>query len=119
MNGVEEFNGDDPPDHDIVPLVQYGPADGCEIVGGAAYHGTAIPNLGGAYVFGDRCTGHFTAIKVEDGKVVDYGILPVSVEENTLAAIGTDPDGELLVIQSNGLVSQLVYAPPDQPIAPG
>jgi glucose/arabinose dehydrogenase len=112
MNGINQYEGDDTLNNDIVPLVQYGPDNGCEIVGGATYHGNSIPGLEGAFIFGDRCTGRFTALKVEDEEVVDYGFLPVTVEANTLAAIGTDPDGEIVVVQSNGIVSQLVFQPP-------
>jgi glucose/arabinose dehydrogenase len=112
MNGTEPYESDEPIADDIVPIYEYGPDAGCQIVGGATYHGNSIPGLDGAYVFGDRCTGRLLALKVEDGDVVDYGILNAGVPENTLSAISTTPDGELIVLTDTGTVSQLVFLPP-------
>jgi glucose/arabinose dehydrogenase len=115
MNGVDEFEGEAPDDH-IEPIFVYGPEQGCQIVGGVVYHGDAIPGLGDAYVFGDRCTGRILAFTLDDGAIDDYRILPFSVPENTLAAIGTDPQGEIWVLtnstDSASEVHQLVYLPP-------
>jgi glucose/arabinose dehydrogenase len=114
MNGMDQYEGDEPPDDAIAPLQVYGPDQGCQIVGGATYHGNSIPGLDGAYLFGDRCTGRILAIKVEDGEIAEGATLPVTVAENTLSAIGLTPDGEPVIVQEDGTVSQMVFLPPPE-----
>lgn len=123
VNGTED-PGDGAPDGYVAPIFQYGPDDGCEIVEGAVYRGTAIPTLPGAYVFGDRCSGRLLAIRAEEPEeggppeIVDWAVLPVRIDTEAvgeLGAIGTDPDGELIVSTLGGVVYQLNFAPP----APG
>jgi glucose/arabinose dehydrogenase len=119
MNGIEPFDAEEPIADDIEPIWVYGPQEGCQIVGGATYYGNSIPGLDSAYIFGDRCSGKLIAIKVDEGEIVDFGVLGVTIPPNELSVITTTPDGEIVIITETGFVYQLVYLPPpDQPIAP-
>ena len=40
-----------------LPIVAYNHSHGCAVIGGVVYRGSAIPNLDGAYLFGDLCSG--------------------------------------------------------------
>src|SRR5215472_12382310 len=40
-----------------LPIAEYSHSEGNAIIGGFVYHGTAIPSLQGAYIFGDLGTG--------------------------------------------------------------
>ena len=41
------------------PIAVYNHSHGCAIIGGGVYRGAAIPQLEGAYVFGDLCSGTY------------------------------------------------------------
>jgi glucose/arabinose dehydrogenase len=114
MNGTEPFEGDEPPEGHVAPIFEYGPGTelpfGCEVVGGATYRAGGIVGLDGAYVFGDRCTGALFALQVEDGEITERATLPAAVPEGTLSAIGSTPDGEIIVLTNTGVVFQLVQA---------
>jgi glucose/arabinose dehydrogenase len=120
MNGPDQYQGDEPPEGHVDPVVDYGPDAGCAIVGGVAYHGSSIPGLDGAYLFGDLCTGRILAVKIDDetGEVADYAVLSVTVPENTLSAIGETPEGEPIVVTTTGNVYQLTFVPPPPPPRP-
>ena len=43
----------------MAPVVTYSHSgDGCAIVGGYVYRGSAFPALTGAYLYGDTCSGN-------------------------------------------------------------
>jgi len=100
--------------------------DGLSITGGFVYRGKAIPGLQGWYVFADYVTKHVWAIRrTEDGKV-EHALLLEGA--GLVASFAQLHDGELLVIDHQGLVSQLVpgkdsvknpvSSPPLQPDSP-
>ena len=68
--GASTFAGDRP-ENNIDPVFVYphgdGVPSGCSITGGEVYRGSAIPDLFGAYVFGDYCTSRIWAISVRSG----------------------------------------------------
>ena len=49
-----------------MPVAEYTHADGCTVVGGYVYRGTADPQLAGAYVYADYCSGTVWAIDAAD-----------------------------------------------------
>ncbi len=134
MNGDETYDGGEAPADHLAPTVVYGSDQGCGVVAGATYHAGSIPGLDGAYVYGDACTSALVAITVADeddvgagdaggaGAIDEFRILPVSLPADSLVAIGTDPQGELIVVTTDGsqwIVHQLVYVPPPvDPAAP-
>ena len=72
------------------------------------YRGAAIPQLEGAYVFGDLCSGRIWALGDDraDGRTfVEIANLDVPV-----VSFGIDDNGEVLVLAFGGLVLRLVEA---------
>ena len=88
------------------PIVTYDHAHGCAVIGGAVYRGATIPQLDGAYLFGDLCSGRVWALVgdgPEGGTVVEIANLSVPI-----VSLGVDADGEVLVLAFGGLVLRLV-----------
>jgi hypothetical protein len=73
---------------------------GCTVIGGYVYRGEAIPDLYGAYLFGDLCIGRIEAIRVRDGRVVGHRALGPVVPN--LSSFGEDEDGELYAMSLSG-----------------
>jgi glucose/arabinose dehydrogenase len=86
------------------------PDSGLSVTGGYAYRGKKIPELVGAYVYGDFETGRIWGLRFEDGKVTANGEL-VEVSPRTklnIASFGEDPQGELYILAFNGRIHELV-----------
>jgi glucose/arabinose dehydrogenase len=81
------------------------PSGDCAVVGGYVYHGDAMPELEGWYVFGDWCSGD---IRVFD-PANPAGTLRVLVRSSEvvgapwtwLPSLGLLPDGEIAVVMRN------------------
>jgi glucose/arabinose dehydrogenase len=74
-------------------------ADNC-IVGGYVYRGTAIPDLNGAYLYGDYGSGKVRAIQVVDGALVNG---PHTFDNLSvfMGCFGEDAAGEMYVCDYN------------------
>jgi glucose/arabinose dehydrogenase len=92
-----------------MPVFEY-PHDGnvCAVTGGYVYRGTAIPDLAGAYVFGDYCEGQLQAFVLRGDQATSHRLLGVRVDG--LASFGEDAQGELYVCALSGEVFKLVPA---------
>ncbi|MDG2026363.1 MAG: PQQ-dependent sugar dehydrogenase [Acidimicrobiales bacterium] len=108
--GTHEFGGPKP-DGNIDPVFEYphrgASPSGCSISGGVVYRGTAIPDLVGAYAFGDYCNSTVWAISTSTGEVV-FADLGGEVDE--LVGITADADGELLALTLSGNIERIVPA---------
>jgi putative heme-binding domain-containing protein len=84
----------------LPPLVALAHSDAASITGGRVYHGKKLPELRGAYLYGDWETGKFWALRHDDDKLVsndelcDTTLKPVSFAE--------DKDGESLILDYGG-----------------
>jgi glucose/arabinose dehydrogenase len=102
MDSRHPLKGDNPPGA-ILPIFEYTHDGGnCSIVGGYAYRGAAIPALGGAYLYGDSCSGRIWALTQRDGRVVDQRELDLGVDGLQIASFGEDEAGELYVLDLSG-----------------
>jgi glucose/arabinose dehydrogenase len=108
FEGTQPFEGDELPPDAVVPVEEYPTSDGCAVTGGFVYRGRAIPQLDGAYLYGDYCAGFVRALRVKDGKLVDRTQLDISLAG--LASFGEDSDGELYLLSLDGEVAKLVSA---------
>jgi glucose/arabinose dehydrogenase len=106
FEGAHAFQGG-PSAGIVAPVFEY-PHDGrvCAVIGGYVYRGGEIPDLVGAYVFGDLCRGRIEALRVEDGRAVRHRALGPEVPG--LASFGEDASGELYVLSLSGPVFRLV-----------
>ena len=80
----------------------------CSVTGGYVYRGTAIPDLVGAYVFGDYCEGQLEALVLRGDRATGHRLLGLRVDG--LASFGEDAKGELYVLALSGDVFKLVPA---------
>ena len=92
------------------PVSEYGHDQGCAIIGGTVYRGSAYPILRGAYLFSDSCSGTIWAIPAAATQGVAGALVqPVAVGEahGSPAGFGEDPDGELYVANLDGTISRI------------
>ena len=90
----------------MAPIYEYSHAEGgCTVIGGYVYRGEAIPDLSGAYLFGDLCIGEIEALGVENGRVTGHAALGPVVENPS--SFGEDADGELYAMSLGGGVYRL------------
>ena len=92
----------------ILPIVDYPTANGnCAVTGGFVYHGSAIAALGGAYVYGDYCSGRIWGLRkegtqmTENAQLADAGF--------GISSFAQGPDGEIYALEykDNGGIYRL------------
>jgi len=94
----------------VDPIAEYDHDDGSAIIGGYVYHGSAIPELAGKYVFGDFTTN----FAVSDGRLfyadVNTGLINefvIGLDNRNLnlylKGFGQDNSGEIYVLASQFL----------------
>ncbi|MCS6977890.1 MAG: PQQ-dependent sugar dehydrogenase [Gemmatales bacterium] len=94
----------------LPPVVEHPHSDFRSITGGYVYHGRRLPDLHGAYIYGDYDTGRVWALRYDNGKVVFHQELADTPLR--LVAFGEDHHGELLLVDfMTGLIHRLVPAP--------
>ncbi|HSG78091.1 MAG TPA: PQQ-dependent sugar dehydrogenase [Acidimicrobiia bacterium] len=90
------------------PIYAYPNRDGaCSITGGYVYRGFAIPDLVGAYFFGDFCTGGVTGFRVDGEGVYEIRDWSDDLSTPLLASFGIDGFGELYLVSQSGTISRI------------
>jgi glucose/arabinose dehydrogenase len=89
----------------IDPVFEYGHDQGCSVTGGMVYHGKALPEWHGVYVFGDYCTGRVWGL-IPDGAGVWQSRVLFESGVN-ISSFGEDAQGELYIIAHTGSVLRL------------
>ena len=76
-----------------LPLAEYSHVEGCSVTGGYVYRGRRYPDLNGAYVFGDYCSGTLWAVAAEGPPQRS----PVELLQtgHLVSSFGVDEEGEL------------------------
>ncbi len=93
------------------PISQYTHASGrCSITGGYIYRGCAIPDLQGAYFYGDFCTGEIFSIRYNGSTVSDSvnRDATLGVPNFSLVSFGEDAVGELYIVRRDGNIRKIV-----------
>ncbi len=96
------------------PIVSYPHTSGrCSITGGYVYRGCAMPDLVGAYFYGDFCTGEIISIRYNGTVVFDSvsrtAALTGAVGSFDLSSFGEDGRGEIYICgHGSGRVSKIV-----------
>ncbi len=83
------------------PVAEYANAGDCSVTGGHVYRGTDVPGLVGRYVLGDYCTGIIRVVE-SDGDA--WRLLDLMDTSLRISSFGTDPAGELYVVDHQGAV---------------
>jgi hypothetical protein len=108
-----------------LPVVEYSHDLGCSITGGYVYHGSAMPALAGAYLFGDFCSGRIWSMTGGGANPTVTELLHTTLG---ISSFGEDDAGELYVTDlTGGAVYRLIantsvqrtWQRTDQPVASG
>ncbi len=111
--GPDCFGGDDCDLSGItMPVLWYGPEDGCAVIGGFVYRGEAMPVLQGRYFFADHCQKWVRAIRYENEEVVEDDTWTANLWQipEQINSFGRDGNGELYLLTRNGSVMKIVEA---------
>jgi putative heme-binding domain-containing protein len=84
----------------LPPLVAHSHEEAASITGGEFYHGTRLPELKGAYIYGDWQMGTFWSLHTDGDKVTEHR----EIARSSLmpAGFGIAHDGELLIADHSG-----------------
>ena len=88
----------------VLPVVEYGHTSGnCSVIGGYVYRGSAIPELAGAYFYGDYCSGTISSFRIDNEGIFEtrdwgdaLGPMP------GLTSFGVDDAGEVYLTSTDG-----------------
>ena len=86
-----------------LPIWNYTHDVGNAIIGGYVYHGSALPSLSGAYVYGDYGSGRIWALRY-NGTAVNSLLTKTSLN---IASFGLDQKNELYFTAYNGKIYKL------------
>lgn len=121
--GSDCFNpssGCDPGGLLVDPIHEYnhgGSPHRCSVTGGYVYRGCAIPELKGAYLFGDYCSGNIWSFKYDGSNLTQFTdhTAELGTSGFDLSSFGEDYFGELYILElSQGKVFKII---PDGPPA--
>jgi glucose/arabinose dehydrogenase len=88
-----------------LPVWEYSHDQGIAVIGGFVYHGSRLPSLDGAYVYGDYGSGKIWALQY-NGTVSPSNTLLVDTSL-TISSFGIDEKGELYLCAFDGKIYQL------------
>ncbi len=88
------------------PVHEYPHTDGCSVIGGFVYRGSAIPELAGHYLYSDFCAGWLRSFRSVGSGATDHRLWS-GVSVPFTASLGRDGQGELYMI-GNGRVWRIV-----------
>lgn len=93
----------------VPPVMEYWHEEKrCSIIGGYVYRGRALPALGGAYLYGDFCSGEIFVFRQSgDG---ERGAAPTVLFKAgfRISSFGQDEEGELYVADHGGGIYRLI-----------
>jgi glucose/arabinose dehydrogenase len=79
-----------------LPVAEYGHDQGCTVIGGVVYRGSAQALLTGGYLFADYCSGRVWAIDASTNDVRTPTL--VADTKHSFAAFGEDESGEVYAV---------------------
>jgi hypothetical protein len=88
------------PSPHVKPTVEHPHSESRSLTGGVVYYGKRLPELVGAYIYGDYSTGKIWGVK-HDGKIIQW---QREIADTTLqiSSIALDHEGELIVVDHRG-----------------
>jgi len=84
----------------VKPTVEHAHSEARSLTGGVVYHGENLPELQGAYIYGDYSTGKIWGVKHDGEKISWHRELADTTFQ--ISAIALDPNGELVVVDHRG-----------------
>jgi glucose/arabinose dehydrogenase len=89
-----------------LPVFEYDHSEGCSVTGGVVYRGCRMPDLAGAYFFGDYCNGVIRSFRWAGGRATEVRAWSVG-GPGSVSSFGLDADGEVYVVDYGGSVYRL------------
>jgi len=100
----------------LPPVIEHSHTDFRSLTGGYVYHGKRLPELEGAYIYGDFDTGRVWSFRYDGTKVTDHKELVDTAYR--IVSFGEDVAGEVYFVDwIGGKIHQLVKALPVQQAA--
>jgi glucose/arabinose dehydrogenase len=90
------------------PVLEYSHAEGCAVVSGFVYRGTAMPSLQGTYFYADYCSGWVRSLKIVGGVPTEQREWPDLKPGGQITSLGEDSAGELYIVTQQGGVYKIV-----------
>jgi glucose/arabinose dehydrogenase len=82
-----------------LPIKVYGHTSGsCSVTGGYVYRGSRRPELRGAYIYADYCSGFVWMLRYNNGTVTSDSLL--TQKSILISSFGVDQNNELYVVQT-------------------
>ncbi len=100
----------------VAPTIEHAHSDFRSLTGGVVYRGDVLPELRGAYVYGDYSTGRIWAMKHDGTRPLWHRELARTTLQ--IAAFRVDQRGELLIADHGGGIYRLVPTKPGPPGPP-
>src|SRR5512134_2997646 len=92
-----------------LPIHAYPTSEGCAVVGGYVYRGTAVTALAGQYVYSDNCAGFIRTFEVAGGVDGNHRVRTGTFTPGTgVTSFGEDGDGDLYVMTLSGKLFRFV-----------
>lgn len=91
------------------PIAEHHHSEARSLTGGVVYYGKKLPDLVGAYIYGDYSTGKIWGIRHKRGRMIWHQ----EIADTTLqiTGFGSDPAGELLIVDYTGGLYRLEPRP--------
>lgn len=91
------------------PAYTYSHSEGCSVIGGVVYRGSAIPGRNGTYLFGDFCRNTFRSLtRSASGSASAVTVWAPTIPADNLAGFGEDASGEVYIAMASGRVYKVV-----------
>ena len=97
----------------VLPTIEHSHAEARSLTGGIVYYGETVPELNGAYIYGDYSTGTIWGTRHNGSRLTWHKELAGSRLQ--IAAFATDQRGDLLIVDHGGGLYRLVRAPEQAP----
>jgi hypothetical protein len=86
-----------------MPIKEYNHSGGnCSVTGGYVYRGQRRPELTGAYIYGDYCSGKIYMLRYNNGTVTQDSLLIDS--PHLILSFGMDANNELYCLAQSGII---------------
>jgi uncharacterized repeat protein (TIGR03806 family) len=93
----------------VPPTIEHHHSEFRSLTGGVVYYGDKLPELNGAYIYGDYSTGKIWGARHREGKLVWHQELAAT--QLQIVAFCVDQRGELLVADHGGGIYRIVPKP--------
>lgn len=94
-----------------LPVVEYDHGQGCSVIGGYVYRGTAIPALQGVYFYSDFCQGFVRSFRYAGGQATRQQDWQSLRPAGNVTSFGEDAAGEVYIMTIEGVVFRIASRP--------